>query len=623
MGILVLTLVVLGVYLPSVHYPFVFDDQLFLLDDNVRLGRWQAFLWPPAPRLLTWYTFVLQYRWHGPAAGFYHAWNVVLHLVNCILVFSFLKQIFRRAQPGGSSGPGRSREALARPRLLAWLGALFFALHPVQTEPVFYVYQRSTLLAAGFALAALLSHQKGRHWLTVVCFLLAVLSKEFMLVLPLALWGMEAFLEGRSKPSKPVLVCMILSLSLVWLHWVVSSGPGQIGAGSLVYAVTQVNVLWSYLGLIVFPRSLNLDWHVGVPDSLNVIWMAKLSLWLALVGSVFGFRKRWPMACFFLLLFLLFLLPTSSVVPSLDYMFEHRLYAGLAGWAGLLSLLVGALLRFGDRMDGRRSRSWLRIGTVTGLIAGFTLYGMQDLARGRQWSDRERLWRDTVSKSPAKYRPNYNLGVALLARAPHEAVRYLARAITIDPTIPLAYRSLGEAYLSLGEEAAAQWLWQKALELEPGHPETHLALGRLYLRQRDFWKAREHLEAARSSMPYDWRAHYYLAQLSFLFGFVQEAISHCEAGLSFNPDRSDLRLLLADAVAQTANWKRAIELYQQVLKADPSAEGYYKLGWAYWGKGSGGEAMQSVRQGVRLSRNSMERSRGESLLASISAGPPD
>ncbi len=622
-GSFLLTVVVLAVYLRSIHYPFAFDDQLFLRDDNVQLGRWQAFLWPPVPRLLTWSTFLLQYRLHGPAPGPYHALNVLLHLVNCLLVFSFLGQVFRKARPWGPRGRGVATAAFARSWHLAWVGALFFALHPVQTEPVFYVYQRSTLLAACFALLAMLSHRRGRHWFTVGCFLLAVVSKEFMLILPLVLWGMEVFLEGRSKPSRPVLGCLVLSLSLVLTHWIVSSVREEPLTASLAYAATQVNVLWSYLGLIVFPRSLNLDWHVGVPDSLEGIWVAKLSVLLALVWSIFGFRRRWPTACFFLLLFVLFLLPTSSVVPSLDYMFEHRLYAGMTGWAGLFGILVGGLLKFGGRMDSRRSRSWMHIGAVLGLIAFFGLYGMHDLGRGKQWSDRERLWRDTVSKSPAKYRPNDNLGVALMQQAPQEAIHYLARAIAIDPTIPLAYRSLGEVYLSLGEKAATRWLWQKALELEPGHPETHLALGRLYLQQRDFWKAREHLQSARSGMPYDWRAHYHLAQLSFLFGFVSEAISHCEAGLSFRPDRTDLRLLLADAVAQTANWERAIELYEQVLNHDPSVEGYYKLGRAYWKKGNSREALKSVRQGMWISRSAQQRSQGESLLGSISETPPN
>ncbi len=49
-----LGLLVFLLYWSSLAYPFQFDDQLFLRDDNVRLTRWSAFLWPPIPRALTW-----------------------------------------------------------------------------------------------------------------------------------------------------------------------------------------------------------------------------------------------------------------------------------------------------------------------------------------------------------------------------------------------------------------------------------------------------------------------------------------------------------------------------------------------------------------------------------------
>ena len=56
-----LGLLVFSLYWPSLAYPFQFDDQLFLRDDNVRLTRWSAFLWPPTPRVLTWLSFTAQF----------------------------------------------------------------------------------------------------------------------------------------------------------------------------------------------------------------------------------------------------------------------------------------------------------------------------------------------------------------------------------------------------------------------------------------------------------------------------------------------------------------------------------------------------------------------------------
>ncbi|RPJ81688.1 MAG: hypothetical protein EHM18_16595, partial [Acidobacteria bacterium] len=72
-------LAVLIIYAPALYLPFQFDDALFLRDDNVRLGRLEAFLVPPAPRLLAWLTFVLQNQWHGFSPAHFHAFNVVVH----------------------------------------------------------------------------------------------------------------------------------------------------------------------------------------------------------------------------------------------------------------------------------------------------------------------------------------------------------------------------------------------------------------------------------------------------------------------------------------------------------------------------------------------------------------
>ena len=549
----------------------------FFEDENVQLGRWVHFISPPVPRFLTWLTFLIQYQLHGLSPAPYHLFNLLLHALNGVLVFLFLVCVsrtqqaaaplsFKEERTGALQTSHRSETA---PYFsLPLLAALVFAVHPIQTEATLYVYQRSTLLATLFALLALISHLRGRPFFVLLFFALGVACKEFVLVLPLILWVGDGLLkyEWRLRALHLAYLAVILVIGIpYWLSpgWEdTASGFGILS--SLVYAATQVEVVWQYVLLALLPIGLNLDHHV-LPriDWLDLRWLTQLFLWALLAWGLLRLKSLSAQPAFYVALFFLFLLPTSSLVPRQDFMFEHRVYASMLGFSAFLAWCLLSLLTYVKALGTSRAARQLTIGImfllVVGLLAFYIGVGRK---RAEVWSDEELLWRDTVIKSPRKYRPNFNLGVILMRSAPNEAEAYLSQAIDIDPSQPLAPRSLGELYFARGEVGKAEATWKRALALDPGHAGTHAALGRLYLDRRDFFSSREHLRIAQSLKPSVWRPYYYLARLNWQFGFVKEAIAECEQGLNRNPQNAQLRFLLADSVSQNRNWPRAVELYQ-------------------------------------------------------------
>ena len=138
------------VYWPSLGYPFQFDDSLLLRDYNAPNGRWMPFFWPPKPRVLTWLIFLIQYQFHGLNPIPYHAFSLLLHAANSVLAFFLLRLIFQHFPLPPRQEMASGVEAIIRKRPFflfpALSGALIFALHPLQTESVLYIYQRSTLL---------------------------------------------------------------------------------------------------------------------------------------------------------------------------------------------------------------------------------------------------------------------------------------------------------------------------------------------------------------------------------------------------------------------------------------------------------------------------------------------
>src|SRR5262249_32300738 len=147
--ILALALLTVAVFRGCLHGPFHFDDRLFLENTNVtEPGSLAALLRPTQIRPLTYVTFYVNYRIGGASARGFHAVNLALHLVNVALVFALVWSVARHSRRIDSGGA---------PVALSFGAAALFAVHPIQSESVNYVYQRSTLLGATFSLLAFLA----------------------------------------------------------------------------------------------------------------------------------------------------------------------------------------------------------------------------------------------------------------------------------------------------------------------------------------------------------------------------------------------------------------------------------------------------------------------------------
>ena len=102
-------------------------------------------------------------------------------------------------------------------------------------------------------------------------------------------------------------------------------------------------------------------------------------------------------------MFLLLLAPTSSFVPIADPMAERRLYLPILG----LLLVVAEFL----------SRWKVKRGSLVATLAGIlVLAGFLTYSRNGVWTSDTALWEDSVSKSPMKSRPQFQLAFAYYAQ---------------------------------------------------------------------------------------------------------------------------------------------------------------------------------------------------------------
>lgn len=454
-------LLALAAYAPTLSSSFHLDDYSLLADPAVTSadGWWRVFRLAQT-RPLAYLTFWLNYRLGGAEPWGYHAVNVALHLAAAWALWS----AFRRVLSPWA--------ALA--------GTAVFALHPLQSEAVAYVFARATVLAALLSIVAWRAWLDGRRWRAVAWFVLAVLAKEEAVAFPVFLAAVE-WAQGRWQRRNWAPLAAMLAASLaagMRLLYVVAHAKGtgvarSAGVAPGTYLLTQPKVIWSYLRLFIVPVGLNFDHDVRT--FLARDWWAPAVL-LALVAlAIWRFRAGgvWVAGA------LVLLAPTSSVVPLADLMFEHRMYLPMVGLAAGAGILLAKIPR----------------PAVVALTVAMTA---ATWARARVWSSEETLWSDAAAKSPGKVRPKLQLARAVAAKDPARAEALLLEAQKLEPENGETYTQLGTLMLDRGNPARALEEFDEALRRHPDSADAHgnrgvalYLLGRIDEAEREFQRALE------------------------------------------------------------------------------------------------------------------------------------
>ncbi len=432
-----LALVVLS---PSVVGSFHFDDY-FMLDDPVvqaASGWWEVFRLERT-RPLTYLSFWLNYQVGGDDPLGYHLVNLFLHLAAVWAAWLVFRKITNDR--------------------IAWMATMLFALHPVQTEAVGYVFGRATVLTTFLCLLCWRAWIDRRYGRAVVWFALALLAKEEAAALPIFLVAYEYVYRGhKGRPEAEWLrawlimfvLCAVAAVRLVYVASVTEGAGALFDLGDITplnYLLTQARAVWLYLRVLVLPVGLNFDRDFALSSGLDAATFAAWVALLALIGYA-GWQARKERTWFWLLGGLILLLPTSSFLPLADLVAERRLYLPVIS----LALGLGTLLVKVPRP----------IGIVVLLVAG----GLT-AQRSMVYMTEESLWRDTAEKSPRKVRPQLQLARALGAKDPPshtEQLALLRKAQTLAPNDPEVATELGVFHLRKGDPTVAEMFFESAIE---------------------------------------------------------------------------------------------------------------------------------------------------------------
>jgi len=424
-------------------------------------------------------------------AGF-HLVNIALHVLVTLVVFGFVR--FLLLTVGGL--PGISVNA-------ALLAALVFAVHPIHTEVVNSVFNRSEMLVSFGVVGGLwwflrtVNLRPARAWgVLALIYLLVMLCRETGVMLPaitvVFLWILSTGdWRQRLRKCGPVLWLLIplaiyfgLRAYALGSHLIVDeSGSPVAGAARADSGLEVVGLYYDFgnilpaasiwfdsIRLILWPNPL-LTFHTASETNSWMALMVQLSL---IVFAATRLRKKKPGLILGLAFFYLSFLPSSRIFgeyASFPVLSERNLYMPSVGLTIVLAFgLVWLMQRFNFR---------------TALISvALVMMVMTPLT----WA-RNSLWTSNVRLAMADYYASGQSGMILptVVKTLYESGN-LARAETICDNHTEDYLEFwrtggncAQVYASLGRYESAEKAFQLLIDNNRGRAPARLGLAAMYV----------------------------------------------------------------------------------------------------------------------------------------------
>lgn len=627
------------VYANGLHAPFVWDDDTSILR-NESIRQWGTALTPPPEtpvtgRPLPNLSLAVNYALGGVAPFGYHAWNLAVVVLAAMLLFGIVRRTL-----GGVSLAARFGPAAAP---IALFAALWWLLHPLITETVEYTTQRTESMMGLFLLLTLYASIRAREhaaaWtaVAIAACVAGMASKESMVVAPIIVVLYDVtFGQGRWRERMKGRTILYAGLAAAWLPlaaFVASGVRTTAGLGSGVspatYAINQLDALWRYAVLTVWPWALVLDY--GVPRQLSLADVTGQAAFVVMLFVVLGVTlARRSRLAFAFLCVLLALAPTSSILPiASEVAAERRMYVPLAALAACVAVGVAWLAARAERVG-----PWARTAVLAIASLWLAAFAARTAARNAEYNDPLTLWAKSVERHPhgrarlsyaielleagrqddailqlreavVDYpRARFALGRELAVRGDvDEGLPHLLAFVADNPTradrIP-ARRMLGRIYATRNEPEAAIEQFQAIRDLSPADSDANASLGDLYAslnRPADAEAAYRALIGSRPSNP---EGYLRLGSVLARGDRPEAAVGVLEKAAELAPGAPEARLRLAELLVRLGQPERAAVYARQALDIAPSDTAHNIMGAALASQGKLPEAIEHFRTAVQM-----------------------
>ncbi len=617
---MVIALVAIVAYANSLHGGFVFDDAHHILR-NTRIKE----LWPlsqtlaGAKRPLVELSLAINFAIGGFSTFGYHVVNIGVHALAGIALFGVVRRTLLSARL-------RSRFE-DRAHWLALVVALIWAVHPLQTQSVTYIIQRSEAMMGLFYMLTLYSvirsadsKQREAWWAVAIlaCFC-GMCSKTVMLTAPVVILVYDRIFLSTSwsavtRQRKWLYLGLVASWSVLFFVGLAQNifrtdapaanvGFSTPGVSAWQYLLTQSEVIVHYLRLAIWPEPLCLDYLWPMAERLTDVWV-EVAVVLVLLAAVGWCVWKRPAAGFVGFWFFAILAPTSSVIPIRDPVFEHRMYLPLASVVILMVFafdgLLSAWIRRGNLAETSRRN-------VAGVLLLMVVAGCTAMtwARNAVYATDIIMWRDVVELYPSNGRAQYNLANALIkAGRTEEAVAEARKSVALRPDYAPSHYDLGLALQRKGLREEAMDLYRRAIKLDGDHADAHLNLGVLLRKGgRPDQAVDQYREVVRIAPDHYW-GYYNMGNALVDAGRIGEAATAYRKAIQAHPNHDRAHVKLAKALVTQGKHDEAIREALVALRLKPGeTDALFTLGMAFLKAGRPNDAAEAFQNTLRVQPN--------------------
>ncbi len=503
----------------------------------------------------------------------FHLANILIHILTAIVWYFLVREFIQI-------------EASEKRHLLKKLPLVCSAIHlvnPLSVQTVTYISSRSSLLATFFYLLAFYLFVRAmKTWgggiskfaniLTlagVLFFLfLGIGTKEIVVTFPLMavvyLWTVT---PGEKKLSLIPKVVSILSVLVVFLTYrylqqgnifSLNADPVSGDTSRLLYLLGQIKVIVNYYLLkFLVPFNLNFEPDIVLYERVfNWDWI--FSFGFLIIAGYLIFRNKSKIIQFGALWFIVTLLPTSSFIPLKQLATEHRIYLPGLG----ISLILGWIF-----LNLRKNLALTRILLITIL----SLLSLLTINRSLDFRSEISLWEDTAHKSPQK---------------------------------ALVHNNLATAYMGINELEKAKVQLEVALSINPLQIDSHVNLGHIAGRQKNWGKAIEKFDLGITLGTEKADTFYFSGLARTYIGKYAEAIPFFQKAIDMKPFKSDYHFDLGNAFRSEKLFDDALNEFRKTLEIQPNHfKAMNNRGAIYWALGALDQAENEFKNALALQPN--------------------
>lgn len=535
---------------------------------------------------LTILTFAAEYQLFGLNETAYHAFNLLLHLLNVVLVFYAILLFSGKSE-------------------VAFIASLLFGIHPLHVESVAWAAELKDLLYTFFFLAAYIFYlkfikdrQKKFYFFSLLLFICSLLSKAMAASLPVVLiltdYFKERKLNGKTLLEKLpyFLLSVVFGIVAIWAQQ-------SEGATEAVDYPFMQRILFacygfiSYIFKLVLPLNLSAYYPYPVKsESLPAIYYLYPAIMVGLIIAVYYSLNHtrkifFGLGFFAITVFLVLqLLPVGGAIMADRYSYIPSI--------GIF-YLAGEAFHF---LINKKPK-WQAM-VLAGVFVVF--FSVKTFERCKVWKNDLTLWNDVISRYQTIPYAYNNRGRFFLNEGKNDlALADFNKALELKPDHFRAYNNRGILFMNTNRNEEALADFNKAIELMPESEGLYMNRGNVLKNLNRNEEAKKDLDKAIEMKPDFAEAWYSRGNLYTGEGKSNEAISDFSKAIELNKNYVEAILNRANVLRDKNRYDEALKDYEKAIRLNPGFPiAYFNRGTLYMNRNMTEMAIRDYEKATQL-----------------------